>query len=166
MLKTIQRLAAIALLGLVPVFAAAQEGGAVEVTINDTAYVFPLWENQSDWSGTVDWGSVNIYTRPLDEDTWALFKEFTLGFQFAGGNIDGGEASLNRMVDGTLVYYYANDTGMTIAVEGMSADGDCLTLSGTAEMTMRTSENWGNDIDMSDPPSLSAAFTLTLGPVE
>lgn len=156
------------MIGLVPTIALGQEGGTVEVTIDETSYDFPLWESQSDWSGSAEWASVNIYSRPLDEDTWELFKGFTLGFQYNGGTVGSGEASLSRVIDGELVRYFADadDTEMTLTVEEASVDGAYLTLNGTAEMTMGTSDNFGRDIDMSEPLSLSAVFAVTLGPVE
>jgi len=153
---------------MLPAMAIAQEGGAVTITIGDNTYDFPLSESQSDWSGPISFANIYIDTRPMDEGTRELFNHFSLGFDYFGEQIDYAEATLIRVIDGELVYYYANaeDTDIVLTIEEESVDGEFLTIAGNAEMTMGTSENFGRDIDLSDPLSLSASFAVILGPVD
>jgi hypothetical protein len=148
--------------------AVAEEGGEVVLTIGGEDFVFPLWESQSDWMDGGAFSSVNIYSRPTDEETWARFKTFTLGFSGPISAPGDPEASLTRIVDGERQELYSEDEagGLAVAIDEASVEGELLTVSGTLSGAFGTSENWGNDIDLSEPVPISGRFMVTLGPVE
>jgi len=152
---------------ITPFAAFAEESGAVTLEIDGTSYEFPLEASQSDWGGSVTYGSVNIYSKPTDEATWALFKRLTLGFTITNGTTDAPELGLSRMVGGEMQKLFGSkDTGATVTLEDASVDGDFLTLTGSFSGTLGTSKNYGSDIDLSDPVPVTGNFSVTLGPVE
>jgi len=146
----------------------AQEGGEVVLEIGGESVVFPLWNSQSDWSGSEHWATVNIYTRPTDETAWESYKGFTLGFELVNGVAQYGEVDLTTADGDELTRYYGEEgeTDLTLTVESYDVSGELLTLSGEITATMGTSETFGSDIDLSDPRDIAGTFTVTLGPVE
>ena len=146
----------------------AEESGAVNLMIEGNDYVFPLWASQSDWSGSAQWASVNIYARPTDEETWAILKTFTLGLEVVSGNPTNIEASLMTADGDEFTKYYADEdaTPLSVTIDEVVAEGEFLTVSGALSMTMGTSDNYGNDIDLSEPIEVNGDFVVTLGPVE
>lgn len=157
----------LAVLVLAPIAALAEEGGMVTLDIGGAAYEFPLEAGQSDWNGYEAYGavfgSVNIYTRPTDEATRALFKQLTLGFSLEKAGTVAPEFSLNRMVDGELAKLFGSkDTSAEVTVEAAVIDGDYLILSGSFSGDLGTSRNYGGDIDLSDPVPVSGRFEVTL----
>ena len=168
------RLLAFVCVCLFPVAAVAEEGGAVTIEIDGQTYQFPLWAQQSDWSG---WGapdnpsgSVNIYARPTDEATWALFKTLSLGFSFAGTVASNPEANLVRIVEGEQQRLFAGDDadegGLSVSLTDIRVDGTELTVAGSFQGQMGTSPNYGRDVDLSSPVPLHGTFEVVLGPVE
>ena len=152
---------------LIPFASLAGEGGSVALVVDGSSYEFPLDTNQSDWSGSPSYGSVNIYTRPTDEATWALFKQLTLGFTVMNGKVDAPEISLYRVVDGEMQKLFGNkDTGAMVTVEEVTTQGAFLAVSGQFSSDLGTSRNYGGDIDLSAPVPVSGTFAVTLGPVE
>lgn len=148
--------------------AAAQEGGEVVLTLDGEEVAFPLWESQSDWSGGAGpWASINIYARPTDPEAWERYKTFTLGFS-GTENAGSPEASLSRMQGDALQRLHSDDEAGSLAVslDGASVEGEFLTLSGTVSGAFGPSDNFGRDIDMSDPVPIEGRFSVTLGPVE
>lgn len=152
------------------VTASAEEAGEVTLEIDETTYAFPLWKSQSDWSGSESYTSVNIFARPGDKQTKAKFQTFTLGFETMGSNLNSGEITLTRLVDGDRQKLYAgtdeDEGGIDLVLESKSVDGDELKIAGTFTTQMGTSKNYGRDVDLSNPVEVSGRFDVTLGPVE
>lgn len=146
----------------------AEEGGAVALTVAGETYDFPLEASQSDWSGSESWPSINIYTRPVDEETWAKFKGFTLGFDAPSGDVSRLGATLTTADGDELTRYFADpdQTPMTFDLRMLSMEGEFMTIEGTLTATMGTSDNYGRDIDLSDTVEVSADVAVTLGPIE
>jgi hypothetical protein len=162
-------LAALALCGIALAGPAlAEEGGEVVLTVDGEEVVFPLWAGQSDWSDAGALSSVNIYARPTDEETWARFKTFTLGFSGPTATPDLPEASLTRVAGDAMQKLFSEDEqgGLTVAVDEARVEGEFLTVTGTFSGDFGTSENYGSDIDLSAPVPISGTFAVTLGPVE
>lgn len=148
--------------------AAAQEGGEVVLTIDGEEIVFALWEGQSDWSGNESWASTNIYTRAQGED-WDRYKTLTLGFGGPLAAMGTPEASLSRVVSGDeMEQLYSQDEAgdLAVTIEEAQVEGEFLSVSGTVSGVFGTSDNWGRDIDLSDPVPFEGRFDVTLGPVE
>jgi len=148
--------------------ALAEEGGQIVLTIDGQDVVFPLWAEQSDWSGNASWASANIYTRAQGED-WERYKTLTLGFEGPSGAAGNPEVSLSRAVagGGTESLYSTDEEGdLTVTVEGARVEGAFLSFSGTLSGVLGTSDNWGRDIDLTDPLPFEGRFEVTLGPVE
>ena len=152
----------------VPALAQAQEGGSVVIEYEGQSYEFPLQAGQSDWGGSTAYGSVNIYARPTDDATWALFKTLTLGFSFMGDTVDGAEISLTRLIEGDILQnvFGDEDTGLVVGLEEATVDGAFLSVSGQFSSGMGTSQNYGGTIDMANPMAISGSFNVILGPVE
>ncbi|MEQ8559143.1 MAG: hypothetical protein RIB03_12570 [Henriciella sp.] len=150
--------------------ASAEGAGEVTLDIEGETYAFPLWESQSDWSGSESYASVNIYARPTDKETWSKFKTFTLGFETMGSNISAPEARLTRMVNGDQQRLFAGEDqdegGLKVTVDSTSVTGDALSITGSFVAQMGPSDNFGRDIDLSDPVEITGRFDVKLGPVE
>ncbi len=153
---------------LSPLAVQAAEGGAVSLEIGGETVEFPLWAGQSDWSGSEVFASVNIYARPTDEATWARFKTLALGFTVTGAGVDSPELSLSRVAaDGIEKLHAGADAGgLAVTVDTRAVAGYEMTLSGTFSGRMGPSDNFGRDIDLSDPVPVTGRFSVTLGPVE
>lgn len=156
---------------LTPLATMAEEGGMVALEYGSETYEFSLWAEQSDWSGYEAYGAVfgdaNIYTRPTDEVTRALFNQLTLGFSLEKTGADAPEISLYRLVDGELVRLFGKeDTAAEVILDEVTVDGDFLILTGSFSGDLGPSSNYGRDIDLSDPVAISGSFNVILGPVE
>ena len=148
--------------------AAAEEGGEVVLTIGGEEVVFALWDDQSDWSGNDSWASTNIYTQAQGE-AWDRYKTLTLSFDGPLGAMGSPEASLSRMLSGEeMQQLYSHDEAgdLAVTIEAASVEGELLSVSGTVSGAFGTSENWGRDIDLSEPVPFEGRFDVTLGPVE
>lgn len=150
--------------------ALAEEGGELRLVIDGTPHVFTLWNEQSDWSGSESYASVNIYSRPSDDASQDLFSTFTLGFDLVNGAASNGEAGLQeRREDSVLRRYGETDEdagGLVVRIENSSVSGDELSVAGSFQTQMGASENYGRDIDLSDPVTVEGTFDVILGPVE
>ena len=145
--------------------ALAQEEGTLTLEIGGVTGTFMLWGSQSDWSGSASDPSVNIYARPADEATRSAFAVFTLGFYGLGTAGESAEATVQK-ADGARLWSKVEQGALGVRVDSASAEGDFLSISGTVEGQMGTSESFGRDIDLSSPAPLSGTFSVTLGPVE
>ena len=159
-LATIASLAALA--------AQAEEAGELTLTINGTEHAYTLWAGQSDWSGSENWPSINIYSRPAESDSG--YGIFTLGFEVAGGTPQSGEARLQQTEGDEAIRLFGNadqeDGGLSVTVDEISASGDELSLSGSFTTRMGPSEDYGRTIDLDAGAEVSGTFDVTLGPVE
>jgi hypothetical protein len=148
---------------------AAQETGQLNVTIGEASYAFPLWDSQSDWSGSENYATINIYARPTDEETWALFKTLTLAFEYTGGTVNHPELSLSRVQkDGELESLFSerDSDSVVVTVDSIAADGDFLSLSGNLSGALGPSTDFGRTVDLDSSLSISGTFDVTLGPIE
>lgn len=151
-------------------FAAAgawgEDDNGASLTIGEVASDFSLNTEQSDWSGSADFPSVSITLSAGETALEAGIFSLRLGFEMAGGQMSGVEASLLRRSGDATENLYCKDEpdggGLAIDVESTSQDGDALTIKGTISCELGTSESYGNDIDLSDPVPLSGDFDVTL----
>lgn len=146
----------------------AEEGGQLTLEIDGQSYAYTLWPSQSDWSGSDTFGSVSIYARPADDTS--QFKDFMLGFSLSAGAAQEGEINLRTVENGKTLRYYAgadeDEGALAVTLDSVSASGEELSISGTFQTRLGTSENYGRDIDLSGGPTLAGTFDVTLGPVE
>lgn len=54
--------------GLFATFGQAQSSGEITVMIAGAERTIPVWAEQSDWSGSEDWPSINIHVRDFPDD--------------------------------------------------------------------------------------------------
>lgn len=150
--------------------AQAEEAGTLTLDLGGESHSFTLWADQSDWSGSESYASVNIYARPDGDATRAAYGILTLGFELAGGSTNAPEASLTRLDGDTRVKLFsqgdADEGGLTITADSSSVSGDELTVSGNFSGDMGISENYGRDIDLSDAVAFTGTFDVVLGPVQ
>ncbi|MAM61477.1 hypothetical protein [Maritimibacter sp. UBA3975] len=165
MFRTVFIALATATIGLA---AQAEEGGDLTLTINGEDYAYSLWASQSDWSGSESFGSVNIYAQPAGED--GIFKTFSLGFSLAAGKAERGEINFRTVSDGETTRLFAgaddDEGGLAVMVDSVSVSGEKLSVSGRFQSRMGPSDNFGRDIDLSDPMEIEGSFDVVLGPVE
>ena len=143
-----------------------EESNGASLTIGEVASDFVLNTEQSDWSGSADFPSVSITLSAGETALEAGIFSLRLGFEMAGGQMGGVEASLLQRSSDATESLYCNDEpehgDLTVDVESTSQDGDALTIKGTISCELGTSESYGNDIDLSDPVPLSGDFDVTL----
>jgi hypothetical protein len=150
-------------MGLAPTLPlAAGPGGTLILEIGGETAGYELWVGQSDHSGNASWRSINIYARPSSDDLG--FGTLTLGFEVVNGRAGNPEASL-RSEAGQL---YSGDEAGALAVEVTEAadDGDLLVLTGSFSGDFGTSENFGRDIDLSEPVGIEGSFAVRLPALE
>jgi hypothetical protein len=137
---------------------AADPGGSLLLDIDGAPAAYDLWTSQSDHSGSPNWRSVNIYARA---DAGADgYGTFTLGFSVVNGAASAPEASL-RSEAGTL--FSREEAGaLEVTVTEVAPDGSLLVLTGSFSGNFGTSDNFGRDIDLSDPVAVEGSFALRL----
>lgn len=148
--------------------ASADEMGQAALFIDGEKHQFELNAQQSDWSGSADYASVNITLKAAHETTRSLYPALSVGFEYSGGQVRAIEIRLMKKADsgGILRLYGAPDTGRITLEEGSFAvAGQELSFSGGLETMLGTSENFGRDIDLSNPLKVTGTLTVTLGPV-
>lgn len=148
--------------------ASAEEGGEMTLDIGGQTVAVPMQPVQSDWSGSESWASVSIYGQPTDAAVFETYKAFSLAFELVNGTAGSGEARLSTSSDGEIVRYFADqsDDLLEVTVDSVDISSQLLTVVGTFAATMGTSENFGRDVDTSDPIEVTGEFSVTLGPVE
>ena len=155
-----------AVLGLVTTAAWSQQSSEAAVTIGEVEYAFALNAEQSDWSGSANFPSISIALAAGDEAREHGFFSLRFGFEMGGGQIRGAEAKLlRRSGDATESLYCEDETesgGLLVEVESAVQNGDSLSIEGRISCLLGTSENYGRDIDLSDPLDVSANYTLVL----
>lgn len=146
----------------------AHSGGTGELilTVDGEERVVPLWENQSDWSGSENWPSVNIYARAFNEAGENPLV-VTLGFEAPQGTPGSPELTVTQYEDGAVAERLfsgsdAEDGGLSVVLERQMVDGSTLSLSGSFTGTIGTSENRGRDIDLSNGIAVQGTFSVTL----
>ena len=153
---------------LVSPMAFAQEGGEITLVFDGETFTFPLSAGHSDWSGSARYGSVNILARPTDDATWKRFKTLALWFELVNGKAADPKASLLRVAgDGSLsrIFSRQDQGGLIVDVKAHSYEEDILRIDGSFTGTFGQSEDFGREIDLSDPVALSGDFALSVAPV-
>ena len=145
----------------------AEEGGEVTLTIAGQDYVLPLHAEQSDWSGSRDYGSVSITVRPTDNATREKFRGFNIGFEFGGDQASNPEARLARIAAGDVEQLFgkADTGGLSVQIQSVSVSGDELTIAGTFSGVLGASSDYGRTIDQANSVPVSGSIAVTLGPV-
>jgi len=144
--------------------ARAEEGGEAKLTVGGEEHAFVLNAEQSDWSGSSAFTSVNIWTFASDAETRAKFPSFTLGFEIQGGEARAAELRLNRASGDAIERLYGEPDagGLVVQLDKIESQDSLLSLSGSFTSDVGPSENAGRDIDLSDPLPVSGRFSVTL----
>lgn len=150
--------------------AIAQSAGELTLTLAGEERVVPLWASQSDWSGGESWPSINIYARAFDENGENPLV-VSLGFDAPGWTPGRAEMQLTSYEDGEAVLQLFSgedeeEGALSVVVDGHEVDGTTLTLTGSFDGTMGTSDNFGRDIDLSDGVPVTGTFAVTLDELE
>ncbi|MEC7763080.1 MAG: hypothetical protein VX874_14350 [Pseudomonadota bacterium] len=148
--------------------AQGEEAGTLTLNLGGESHAYTLWADQSDWSGSARYASVNIYALPQNDATRASYGALTLGFEVSGGSTRAPEVSLTRIDGDDRVKLYAKDDAgdLSITADTASVTGEELTLSGSFSGDMGISETYGRDIDLTDPVAVNGTFDVVLGPVQ
>ncbi|SDZ24426.1 hypothetical protein SAMN05444004_10898 [Jannaschia faecimaris] len=148
----------------------AQNVGELTLNLAGEEQVVPLWDRQSDWSGSENWPSINIYARAFNNDGEDPLV-VTLSFDAPGGNTSRKEMGLSRYENGetTLRLFGGEDEedgALSVTLESYVFDGSQLSLIGRVQGMLGTSENFGRDIDLSDAVEVEGTFAVTLEKLE
>lgn len=148
----------------------AQSSGTVTLIVAGEERTIPVWSDQSDWSGSESWPSINIYARDFSENSEepALLS---LSFEASGWQPSVPEMDMtlyeNRKPIGNL---YAREEaergGLTVIIESHAVDGTSLSLAGSFAATLGPSENYGRDIDLSQGVPVTGTFDVVLEALE
>ena len=148
--------------------AQAEERGTLALTVDGESHEYELWAEQSDWSGSESFGSVSIFARPVDRDM--ALGSIMFGFSLAAGNAELGEINLRTGHDGETVRYFAGadpeEGGLAVTLDEASVSGEELSVTGSFRTQAGTSENFGRDIDLTDPMQIEGTFDVVLAPYE
>ena len=159
MFRTIATATLASTLGLA---ADAEEGGEVVLDVDGETHAYTLVPGQSDWSGSESFGSASIYASP--DDNASHLQSMMFGFSLAGGAAEGGEINLRTVSDGETIRYYAGEDaeegGLVVTLESASVSGEELSLTGSFQTELGTSENYGRDIDLSEAMAMQGTFNV------
>ena len=143
----------------------ADEGGEARLTVTDVEQVFTLAES-SDYSGSPEFPSVSLALRGPRDGNATDVVSVMLGFAIHGDEASSPEARLLRRVgdetEWLFCYSEAERGGLTVALEEHAIDGNFMSVQGQFSCNFGTSENYGRDIDLSDPLAVSGQFNVTL----
>lgn len=156
--------------GLFATFGQAQSSGEITVMIAGAERTIPVWAEQSDWSGSEDWPSINIYARDF-RDEGEEPAMVSLSFEASRWQPGVPEMDMvlyeNRKPVGELFAREENERGgLTVTLESHEIDGALLSISGIFEGTLGPSDNNGRDIDLSEGVPVTGRFTVTLDQLE
>ncbi|PVA05569.1 hypothetical protein [Thalassorhabdomicrobium marinisediminis] len=148
----------------------SQSSGTVTLIVADQERTIPVWSDQSDWSGGESWPSINIYARDFS-DSGEEPALISLSFEAAGWQPSAPEMDLvlyeNRKSVGRLFAREEEERGgLTVIVDSHAFDGTSLSLSGSFEGTLGPSDNYGNDIDLSQGVPVTGTFDVVLETLE
>ncbi|KPP83648.1 MAG: hypothetical protein HLUCCA08_07565 [Rhodobacteraceae bacterium HLUCCA08] len=147
-----------------------QSSGTVTLIIADEERTIPVWSDQSDWSGGESWPSINIYARDFSDDGEepALMS---LSFEASGWQPSVPEMDMvlyeNRKSVGKLFAREEEERGgLAVTVDSHAFDGASLSLTGSFEATLGSSDNYGGDIDLSQGIPVTGTFDVVLEALE
>lgn len=148
----------------------SQSSGSVTLTFADEERTIPVWSEQSDWSGSDNWPSINIYARDFRDDSEEPIIA-SLGFEAARWQPSVPEMEIvlyeNRKPAGRLYAREEEDGGgLTVIVDSHVINGTSLSLTGSFEATLGPSDNYGRDIDLSQGVPVTGTFAVVLQALE
>ena len=148
----------------------AQSLGTVTLIVADQERTIPVWAEQSDWSGSESWPSINIYARDFS-DNGEEPALISLSFEASGWQPSVPEMDMvlyeNRKSVGTLFAREEEERGgLTVIVDSHAFDRTSLSLTGSFEAMLGPSDNYGNDIDLSQGVSVTGTFDVVLETLE
>ena len=157
---------AVVVIGLTAATATGAEDSRALISIGDSEYAFTLRSEQSDWVGSTSFGSVSIRLIPNEEGREAGWTGLSLGFEISGDQARNGEARLTRRVDSGFQNLFCEDDSeggaLVVELESVAMENETLSIDGRMACQLGTSENFGQDIDLSDPLEISGSFVLAL----
>lgn len=162
----IQNIGAVIALGLATTAAWGQASGEANLTIGDIERGFNLRTEQSDWSGSVQFPSISISLSPDAATREAGVFGITLNFDWFSSQIANADLRLlRRSGDGTQNIYCYDETergGLLVDIESYVQEEETVNIVGRMSCQLGTSENFGRDIDLSDPVDISGDFSVVL----
>ncbi|MDF3605310.1 hypothetical protein PE067_03525 [Paracoccus sp. DMF-8] len=156
--------------GLFATFGQAQSSGEITVMIAGAERTIPVWAEQSDWSGSEDWPSINIHVRDFTDNGEEPIV-VSLGFEASRWEPSAPELdmSLYEIKERVAVLYGREEQergGLSVTLDDHSIDGTQLSISGSFEGMLGPSDNFGNDIDLSQGVPVTGTFSVTLEQLE
>ncbi len=150
--------------------ALAESTGEIALTIAGEDLVLSLRGGQSDWSGSANWPSVSLSARAFNadgEDPVVL----SLSFDAANWTPSVPELRLTRYEDSQAVEKLFSgedqeDGALTVTLGSHDLNGTTLSLTGSFQGTMGTSDNYGRDIDLSQGQPVEGTFEVTVEQLE
>ncbi|KQI73008.1 hypothetical protein AN191_03645 [Loktanella sp. 5RATIMAR09] len=148
----------------------SQSTGTVTLIVADQERTIPVWSDQSDWSGSENWPSINIYARDFS-DNGEEPALISLSFEASAWQPSVPEMDMvlyeNRKSVGKLfAREEAGRGGLIVTVDSHAFDGASLSLTGSFEATLGPSDNYGNDIDLSQGVPVTGTFDVVLEAME
>ena len=148
----------------------SQSSGTVTLIVADQERTIPVWSDQSDWSGSESWPSINIYARDFS-DNGEEPALVSLSFEASGLQPSAPEMDMvlyeNRKPVGRLFAREEEERGgLTVTVDSHAFDGTSLSLTGSFDATLGPSDNDGGDIDLSQGVPVTGSFQVVLEALE
>lgn len=156
--------------GLFATFSQAQSSGEMTVMIAGAERTIPVWAEQSDWSGSEDWPSINIYVRNFpDSGEEPIVLSLTFEASSWEPSVPEMDVSLYENRERVAVLYGREEQergGLSVTLDDHSIVGTQLSISGNFEGTLGPSDNYGNDIDLSQGVLVTGTFVVTLAELD
>jgi hypothetical protein len=148
----------------------AQSSGTVTLIVADQERTIPVWSDQSDWSGSESWPSINIYARDFS-DNGEEPALMSLSFEASGWQPSVPEMDIvlyddRKSVEKLFAREEEELGGLTVIVDSHAFDGTSLSLTGNFAATLGPSDNNGGNIDLSQGVPVRGTFDVTLEALE
>lgn len=150
-------------LALLPSFALSDDSQFVKLCVGEEILPFEIWKDQSDWSGSLNFGSASIFSLP---ETRERFRELAIGFQIKNGLPDNEEIRFRRVEKGNEAFLCAdkgrNEGDATVTISKIVEQSGELLVEGQFSAALGTSSNYCRSVDFTDALSISGQFSVAL----